>query len=110
MKKMPKITVPISLLCVNFFITFALGFIFGAECNDHASWSRGYGTCMTDVVTSLASHDEVYLGNLVINEPNAYVSDVTFFVVDPNQWGVLFDDVADGTVIDCTFSSLGTFE
>ena len=60
------------------------GYFIGLQ--DNESWQRGYSECMDDVVKALVAHDEVYLGNLVVNEPNAVISDITFFVIDPNQW------------------------
>jgi len=87
--------------------TLTLGIFLGKELNDgdHASWSRGYTECMNDVVVALASCEEVRLGNLIINEPNVSVSDMTFFVVDPNQWGIVMNG-AGGTVSDGTFNCL----
>lgn len=71
----------------------------------HESWIRGYADCMNHVVDALISHDEVRLGNLVINEPNAYVSDITFFVVDPNLMGVVIN-AEDSIMMDCYYNSL----
>lgn len=73
----------------------------------HESWSRGYTDCMNHVVEALVKHDEVRIGNLVVNEPNTYVSDITFFVVDPNVYGVVVE-ANDVTITDGSYSSLCT--
>lgn len=96
----------INVLAICWIITFCL---FNSDMELHESWSRGYSECMNDVVEALASHDEVRLGNLIVNEPNTAVTDITFFVVDPNQLGVVLD-AADGSVCDCDFNYLGTQE
>jgi len=72
---------------------------------NHESWSRGYTECMSDVIDALVTHDEVRLGNLVINEPNAYVHDVVFFVVDPNQMGAVVN-ANFATFEDCSYNAL----
>lgn len=66
-------------------LAIAASLVYGNyEWNLHKSWSRGYTECMTDVINALARHDEVRIGNLVVNEPNTHVSDITFFGIDPN--------------------------
>ena len=77
-------------------------------------WSEGYTACMTTIVETLATTDEIRFGNLVISEPNSTVtmSNVTFFVVDANRYAVEVDanryavevDANDTTVMGGHFS------
>jgi hypothetical protein len=60
---------------------------------------------MEQVVNALASCDEVRLGNLVVKAPNTEISDMVFFVVDPNLYGAVIEAV-DVTVRDCSMESL----
>jgi hypothetical protein len=92
--------------CVIFLLAgIGLGWFVEKEMAEHKAWSRGYTECMQDVVGALAKHDEVRLGNLVVSEPNTTVTDTTFFVVDPNQFGAVIDAV-DVTVTNNYFSSV----
>jgi len=67
-------------------------------------WGKGYGDCMESVIRTLVKCDEVRIGNLVIDEPNAYVTNITFFALDPN----LFIEMngANSTLTDSTFSCM----
>ena len=67
----------------------------------------GYDSCMEEVIRTLVKCDEVRIGNLIINEPNAYVANTVFFILDPNL--VIIDvscDATNMTVVDNTFSCM----
>lgn len=77
---------------------------------DATDWSRGYSDCMARVVKELAGSEGVYLGNITL-APNTSVSNCTFFVVDPNVYGIETDSNAvNCKILDCYFDSCGMRE
>ena len=65
-------------------------------------WGDGYEDCMESVIKALMTCDEVRIGNLIVNEPYTYVSDIVFFALDPNM--AIEINGSDSTITGCTFS------
>ena len=100
----------LSIAVCSFWLGVFLALFVAQKYMDSTAWSRGYSDCLARVVKALAESDGVYLGHLIVNEPNNTFCNLTFFCIDPNLVAAVELDANDCTFIGGYYDFCGMQE